>query len=88
MDLEGFLNFIYWWQSWKSVQQGENFASETKNQGKVVNKKVSSSAVRRLETLKLNGILQFIVKERTKTTETEQEESQKNSPFTSVPTEK
>lgn len=88
MDLEGFLSFIYWWQSWKSVQQGENFASETKNQGKVVNKKVSSSAVRRLETLKLNGILQFIVKERTKTTETEQEESQKNSPFTSVPTEK
>ena len=49
---------------------------------------MSSSAVRRLETLKLNGILQFIVKERTKTTETEQEESQKNSPFTSVPTEK
>lgn len=70
------------------MQQGENFASETKNQGKAVNKKVSSSAVRRLETLKLNGILQFIVKERTKTTETEQEESQKNSPFTSVPTEK
>lgn len=38
---------------------------------------MSSSAVRRLETLKLNGILQFIVKERTKTTETEQEESQR-----------
>lgn len=46
------------------------------------------SAVGWLETLKLNGILQFIVKERTKTTETEQEESQKNSPFTNVPTEK
>ena len=28
------------------------------------------------------------MKERTKTTETEQEESQKNSPFTNVPTEK
>lgn len=70
------------------MQQGENLAGERKNQGKVVNKKVGSSAVGRLETLKVNGILQFIAKERTKATETEQEDSQKNYPFTNVPTEK
>lgn len=42
----------------------------------------------RLATLKLNGILQFTVKKRTKNTETEQEESQKNYAFINVPTEK
>lgn len=52
------------------------------NKGRVFNKKVGSSAVIQLETLKLNGILQFIVKERTKTPETEQVESQRNSPLT------
>lgn len=66
------------------MQQGENLAGETKKQGKVVNKKVGSGAVARLETLKLNGILQFTVKESTKTPKTEQVESQKISLFTSI----
>lgn len=69
------------------MQQGENLAGETKKQGKVVNKKVGSGAVAQLETLKLNGILQFIVKGSTKTPKTEQVESQEISPFTNVPTE-
>lgn len=49
---------------------------------------MGSRAIAPLETLKLNGVLQSIVKERTKTPETEQVESQKISPFTNVPTEK
>lgn len=45
------------------MQQGKNLAGETKKQGKVVNKKVGSGAVAGCEALKLNGILQFTVKE-------------------------
>lgn len=70
------------------MQQGENLAGETKTQGKAVNKRVGSWAVVQFATLKLNGILQFTVKKRTKNAETEQEESQKNYPFINVPTEK
>lgn len=69
------------------MQQGENLAGETENQGKVVNRKVGSGTVAQLETLKLNGVLQFIVKESAKTPETEQVESQEISPFTNVPAE-